>query len=409
MRLHAPTLFMLAMLASEAIAPVRSMASDPGDPLQIVVSLQSQQMQVWRGAELIAEAPVSSGKPGHDTPTGIFSILHKRRYHESNIYSNAPMPFMQRLTWTGIALHEGKLPGRPASHGCVRLPEGFAEELFGMTAAGAHVVINGEMISPQAISHPMLPMPSKPVAPAAIAYDPVPSYGQRLIADSRPALTVTDVSSEVGKPGKPLRVLITRRDRRELVRDMQGMLQRLGHYEGMVDGLVGSATGAAVQAFQRLHNIVPNGVLTPQTQTALYKVMGISEPLTGRIYVRQGFEPVFDAPVSIKDVELPLGTHLFTANAFDKTAGQTQWNALTLANRLDAYSRAIYGIDKEADDGVSAQAALARISVPAEILERVSQMLTPGSSISISDTGLGGYTGWQTDFIVTTKVNPEEG
>jgi peptidoglycan hydrolase-like protein with peptidoglycan-binding domain len=409
MRLHAPILFVLALIVAPAAAPSNALAGELEDPLQIVISIEAQQMQVWRGANMIAEAPVSSGKPGHDTPSGIFSILHKRRYHESNIYSDAPMPFMQRLTWTGIALHEGKLPGRPASHGCVRLPSGFAEELFGMTAAGAHVVINGAMIAPQAIAHPVLPMPSKPVVPALIAYDPVPSYGQRLIADSRPALTVTDGSPEADKPGKPLRVLITRRDRRELVRDMQGMLQKLGYYDGTVDGLVGGATGAAVQDFQRLHGIAPTGVLTPQTQTALYTVMGISEPSTGRIYVRQGFEPLFDAPVVIKNEELPLGTHLFTASRFDKARGATGWNVMTLDNRLNAYTRAIYGIDKIADDSVSAGAALDRIKVPAEIFERISQILTPGSSLAISDTGLGQHTGWQTDFIVTTRLDPEEG
>jgi hypothetical protein len=150
-------------------------------------------------------------------------------------------------------------------------------------------------------------------------------------------------------------------------------------------------------------------MLTPQTQSALYRIMGISEPSTGRIYVRQGFEPLFDAPVSIKDVELPLGTHLFTSSRFDKVNGTAAWNVLTLENRLDAYTRAIYGIDKSAPESVTAQAALARIKAPPEILERISRLLTPGSSISISDTGLGAYTGWQTDFIVTTKLGGENG
>jgi peptidoglycan hydrolase-like protein with peptidoglycan-binding domain len=403
MRLRAPTLLMLALLAAPVAAP--ALATE-ADPLQIVISIHKQEMQVWRGGKMIAQAPVSSGKPGHDTPTGIFSILHKRKYHESNIYSDAPMPFMQRLTWTGIALHEGRLPGRPASHGCVRLPAGFAEELFGMTSAGVHVVINGEPIAPQAISDPLLPMPQKP---QLVAYDPVPSYGQRLIADARPALTVSDAPADAGKPEKPLRVLITRRDRRELVRDMQGMLQRLGYYDGELDGLVGSGTGAAVQAFQELHGLPKTGTLTPQTQTALYRTMGITQPSTGRIYVRQGFEPLFDAPVSIKDVDLPLGTHLFTSSKFDKVNGTTAWNVLTLENRLDDYTRAIYGIDKKAPETVTAQAALARIKASPQILERISQLLTPGSSISISDTGLGPYTGWQTDFIVTTTLGGKKG
>src|SRR5690606_8804076 len=103
--------------------------------------------------------PISSGQPGHRTPTGVFSILQKARYHESNIYSGAPMPFMQRLTWSGIALHAGQLPGYPASHGCIRLPYQFAQRLFGLTRIGARVVVSHDPVAPVAIAHERLPVP----------------------------------------------------------------------------------------------------------------------------------------------------------------------------------------------------------------------------------------------------------
>lgn len=113
----------------------------PQGPVEIVVSIPLQRAYVYRGGTLIGVTTVSTGKPGHSTPTGKFDILEKRARHFSNLYNNAPMPFMQRLTWGGVALHAGQIPGRPASHGCVRLPLEFARHLFGVTSVGASVHI----------------------------------------------------------------------------------------------------------------------------------------------------------------------------------------------------------------------------------------------------------------------------
>jgi len=96
---------------------------------------------VFRGGTLIGASSVSTGKPGHDTPVGTFEILQKKKDHKSNLYDDAPMPYMQRLTWDGIALHGGAIPGYPASHGCVRLPTAFAKKVFGVTALGGRVHI----------------------------------------------------------------------------------------------------------------------------------------------------------------------------------------------------------------------------------------------------------------------------
>ena len=111
-------------------------------PVVIIVGLSEQRAHVFRGGERIAVSTISSGKPGKDTPTGVFPILQKKKLHHSNLYDNAPMPFMQRLTWDGVALHAGRIPGKPASHGCIRLPLEFARQLFAMTEHGETVVVS---------------------------------------------------------------------------------------------------------------------------------------------------------------------------------------------------------------------------------------------------------------------------
>ncbi|MFV0622889.1 L,D-transpeptidase family protein [Sphingomonas sp. ac-8] len=122
--------------------------ADTSEPVTVTVSLALQRAYVYRGSTLIAVSTVSTGKPGHETPIGEFEILQKKEMHRSNLYNDAPMPYMQRLTWDGIALHAGAIPGRPASHGCVRLPAAFAKKLFAATAKGAMVSINDDPYDP---------------------------------------------------------------------------------------------------------------------------------------------------------------------------------------------------------------------------------------------------------------------
>ena len=128
-------------------------------PLFFVIALSKQQVSVYSPKGLYAQSPVSTGQPGHPTPQGIFTILNKELYHESNIYSGAPMPFMQRITYTGVAMHEGVLPGYPASHGCIRIPHEFAQRMYGITAGNERVVITQEDVVPVEIAHPRLPAP----------------------------------------------------------------------------------------------------------------------------------------------------------------------------------------------------------------------------------------------------------
>ncbi len=141
----------------------------PVGPIVLVVSLDEQRAYVYRNGIAIGMSTISSGKAGHETPTGVFTILQKNKDHRSNLYNNAPMPYMQRLTWDGIALHGGSLPGYPASHGCVRLPQAFAQKLFAETRRGDTVVVADAKSSPTTL-----------VYPAVLA--PVTASGQPLVA-----------------------------------------------------------------------------------------------------------------------------------------------------------------------------------------------------------------------------------
>ena len=139
----------------------------PVGPLVIAISIERQSLRVFDANGLFAETPVSTGMRGHSTPMGVFSIIQKNKWHRSNIYSGAPMPYMQRITWSGIALHAGALPGYPASHGCIRMPMAFATKIWGWTRMGARVIIAPGEISPAEISHPLLA--AQKIAPGPVA------------------------------------------------------------------------------------------------------------------------------------------------------------------------------------------------------------------------------------------------
>jgi len=138
----------------------------PAGPVMIIVSLPGQRMYVYRNGVRIGVSTVSTGTKSHATPTGIFTILQKKVRHESNIYKGARMPHMQRLTWTGIAMHAGHLPGYPASHGCVRLPVDFAEKLYSVTRNGTNVIITDDKFAPGETAEPGKLLSGKTGAPS---------------------------------------------------------------------------------------------------------------------------------------------------------------------------------------------------------------------------------------------------
>jgi lipoprotein-anchoring transpeptidase ErfK/SrfK len=157
----------------------------PTGPLFAVLSLSDQHISVYNSSGLITRSKVSTGMAGHRTPTGIFTIIDRERWHTSNIYSGAPMPFMQRITWSGIAMHLGVVPGYPASHGCIRLPAGSAQRLWGLTKIGERVVISPHEIAPTEIAHPMLPVPK-------LQRSPAPVVENALVKNTQVATTAND-------------------------------------------------------------------------------------------------------------------------------------------------------------------------------------------------------------------------
>ena len=142
--------------------------SAPQGAIYAIVSLADQHVTVYDSTGRIAQSRISTGMPGHPTPIGLFSILGKERWHRSNIYSGAPMPFMQRITWSGVAMHLGVVPGYPASHGCIRLPDGFAQQFWGMTQIGSRVMVARRDPTPVEISSTFLPVPKLRPAPEVL-------------------------------------------------------------------------------------------------------------------------------------------------------------------------------------------------------------------------------------------------
>jgi lipoprotein-anchoring transpeptidase ErfK/SrfK len=161
-------------------------AAKPQGPLIIAISIQKQRLKIYDAAGIFAESPISSGMPGHPTPMGVFSVIQKQKLHHSNIYSGAPMPYMQRITWSGIAIHAGVLPGYPASHGCIRMPMAFAVKMWNWTRMGARVVVTPGEMTPANFSHPLL-VAQKIVPQPSVADEPQPNA---------PAATKADKASD---------------------------------------------------------------------------------------------------------------------------------------------------------------------------------------------------------------------
>jgi L,D-transpeptidase catalytic domain len=321
----------------------------PKGPLQFVISIRRQHVTLYSNGQRVAQSPVSTGTPGHATPTGVFSIIEKDRWHHSNLYDNAPMYFMQRLTWSGVAMHEGSLPGYAASHGCIRMPHDFAARLWTLTRLGARVVIVHDDVVPQDFDDPHLFMhqDKPPEAPTmALSFNSL-----------RPSLT--DFG---GAPTQPIKLI--------------------------------AAEPAPV-------------VSTPTVEAPKHsgQVAVFVSRKQKKIYVRQGFVPLFEMPIEIADPDQPLGTHLFTALEFQPDGRHMRWNAVTLpSGQPSALDRSGKKTKPgPVKPGPTAAEALARIQFPLEARDRISEALIPGSSLIISDLGLGTETGQHTEFIVVTR------
>lgn len=400
-----------------ALTTTTALAGTIEGPLQIIVSRDLQTLKVYDGDTVVASSNVSSGKQGHTTPTGIFSILEKKRMHHSNLYDDAPMPFMQRLTWSGIALHASShVPAYPASHGCVRMPDAFAKTLYRMTQRGGHVLITGGDTAPRRIDHPGL---FRPVA--------APADGRELLSDASLRPTIPNASEgavEVAmhmpkepspKPllqrpaGDPIRILITRATPRDATKDLQTSLNVLGFDAGAADGVVGQKTSEAIRAFQAAEGLPVDGNATAALMEAVLKKAGRDAPSNGRISVRKAFQTILEAPVTIKDPAAELGTQFLLARTAEG-GGDIDWFAVTLDNRLPAATRKRLDL---ADEGSIAQpstdplaSVLDRIEVPDDVRKKIDAMIGDGASVTITDTGYETETGKGTDFITLTRPGP---
>ncbi|MBP2446344.1 L,D-transpeptidase family protein [Rhizobium leguminosarum] len=411
--------FGLGLLSATALVHP-ALAAD-ARTLQIIVSKDRQSLAVYDGTEVIATSKVSTGKDGHTTPSGIFSVLEKQKYHESNLYSAAPMPFMQRLTWSGIALHESNsVPRYPASHGCVRMPGAFAKMLYGMTEPGIPVIISDGEVVPQPIDHPTLFHPEAP-APMLLLSDvelrpsmpdspgiPVQVAMNDTAAMPMPAAPPL-AAREPGPPSEPISMLITRRTLRETIIDIQALLNQLGFSAGDPDGLLGPSTVQAIKTFKTLRPaefVGDRSLVSDALLGEVYAAAGKGEPPNGVIMVRRAFKPIFEAPVTIADPGLALGTHFFTLHAVDETAGTADWLGITLENNLSRETMKRLGITNQESSIVTGRPiarSLTRITIPEETRRRIEALIAPGSTLTISDTGLGRDTGDGTDFITITR------
>jgi len=367
---------------------------------------------VYDNGTPIASSPISSGTAGHSTPTGVFSVIQKERWHRSNLYSNAPMPYMQRITWSGVALHAGVLPGYPASHGCIRLPEAFAVRLWSMTKIGARVVVTRNDAAPYEINHPRL-------AELVKAPEPAP---EAVTLNTSTSATNTD-GSEIA-PGATVAASTDRANGDAAVPEKSQddsehpALATSASVSQQVEHVAG------VNKPDALPPAIEPPVLTPIPMPRAKAVDLLQRPgpislfvsrKEGKLFVRKGFVPVFDTPITIAHREMPLGTHVFTAIPSSDDSAGIRWLAVSIGyDRAAADSVPARGKIRAKRDEQSippttqalrqaAVEALDRIELPPEALDRIVPLVAPGTSLLISDQGLGGETSRGTDFIVVTK------
>jgi lipoprotein-anchoring transpeptidase ErfK/SrfK len=552
--------------AKQIEAPAKE-ASKPQGPLIIAISINRQNLRVYDANGFYAETPISTGMAGHSTPMGAFSVIQKQKLHHSNIYSGAPMPFMQRITWSGIAMHAGVLPGYPASHGCIRMPMAFAVKMYGWTRMGARVVVTPGEMTPASFSHPLLvtqkvvPQPVAADAPKADGKADVTAKGDKAAAADpikQPETSVAslDLRSSVGhmqpvmdapSTPKPLSEQthtadassspevkasvtmsdaapsasqatgnaapsdnatpaadVTPKPKSGTVKSVAELLATKSGETTAVDDkpveatsaanpteaatseVEAAETAAADQADKKIdHAQATVDVVKTDAPKAVAKVDNVkaqtptadlakadqkpsdkpdenvtattnsqaadaqkdqarpsdpekaaaSKPAStlamakgtgpisvfisrkdAKLYVRQNFAPLFDAPVTIAPSDRPLGTHIFTAEADKNDSNILRWSVVTLpsrnAERRDddertSRRRRIAGaaeIAKPVPEPDSPTEALDRLSIPADAMARITDALSTGGSIIVSDQGIAaGETGEGTDFIVSLR------
>lgn len=464
----------------------------PQGPLVIVISIDRQKVTIYDSNGVFAEAPVSTGMKGHSTPMGVFSVIQKHKFHHSNIYSGAPMPYMQRITWSGVAMHAGVLPGYPASHGCIRMPMAFAVKMWNWTKMGARVIVSPGQMTPHNFSHPMLASLRVPPQPAA-TLEPATSVGDKAdkgapetkVTEAKPVETKTasaegvrelrssvghTVMTDVTTGNAPVREEAAKTEiaKSEIAKteiantDIKTDIQSAEASEAAKQpdtaatpaeaakataddkpadkveaaksepvktdaAMTENKPDAAVTAIapapavspdakkDQTHVADPAPSVKPDLPKRAGQIAVFISRKDSKLYVRQNFAPLFDVPVTIAASERPLGTHVFTAEVDKADTNALHWSVVSLPvtarsaareddSRLTRRQRGAAVIPVAAKPVITPDSpaeALDRITIPADAMAKINEMLTTGGSVIVSDQGINqGETGEGTDFIV---------
>jgi hypothetical protein len=411
---------------TEAAAP-----RDAGEPIMAIVSIKSQQVTFYDADGWILRAPVSTGTTGRETPAGVFALLEKDKDHHSSLYDDAWMPNMQRITWNGIALHGGPLPGYAASHGCVRMPYGFAENLFEKTRIGMRVIISPIDAEPVEFSHPALFVPS----PEAIAAAPVRAEtlareaaeaAKSIDETKKAAATATREAALLTASLRKLEGLKTRADAELAYADKALAAAKTDEARARAEDLKQKAAAKAADLGTQLDAAradtkskidgaaaakeaakaaqtrkADTAKAASEAKLALEPASIFISRATQKLYVRRNthkpapdgggevFDTSIEVPVTIRNPAKPIGTHVFTALA--RNDGGLRWTAVTI------------------DNGDDAKDALDRITIPKEVLDRIAPTAMPRSSIVISDEPLSRETNYRTEFVAVLNNQPQGG
>ncbi len=415
-----------------------------GEPIMAIVSLRDQRITVYDANGWILRAPVSSGQRGRETPAGIFTVIQKEAEHYSNLYDDAFMPHMQRITWSGIALHGGPLPGYAASHGCVRMPFDFAERLFGDTRIGLRVIVAPTDVAPIEIAHPALLQP-KPGAVASAAArraeadEAAGKADQARLAAAKAYRESTQASMPVrvaenlkrraetqlaaaeaalGSAASPESKEQAERTKAQAVTRVAELQEQWTAAKAELQPKLDAVTAARETALAAENARIAAAEAARQAARELEPVSVLISRKTQRLYVRRAFEPILESPVTIQDPDRPIGTHVFTA--IEPTDGGTgvRWSVVSLESSRPhdgtaephdpARGRGGREVEPKKTEPAGATAALERIVIPRDVVDRIAGV-TPRSSLIITDEGLSSETGKGTEFVVLMSGEPQGG
>src|SRR3974390_1073076 len=411
--------------AAEATAPRAA-----GEPIMAIVSIKSQQVTFYEADGWILRAPLSTGVTERETPAGVFAVLEKEKDHHSTMYDDAWMPNMQRITWNGIALHGGPLPGYAASHGCVRMPYGFAEKLFDKTWIGMRVIISPNDAAPVEISHPALFMPNVEAIAAA------PARADTLAREAAEATKAADEAKKAAARAareaasltaslRKLKLLKTRADAELAFADRalaaaksdqararaeerrQKAASRVAEAEMQLDTATAEAKSKldtdavakdAAKAAETKYAATAKAA--NEAKLAVEPVSIFISRATQKLYVRRNthkqwpdggevFDASIEVPVTIRNPDQRIGTHVFTAMA--RNDARLRWTVVTI------------------DNGDDAKDALDRITIPQDVLDRIAPTVLPRSSIIVSDEPLSRETNFRTEFVAVLNNQPQGG